>query len=66
MNLLEHYIKEIHSVQDYKEEWTKEFPGECFVEVDITYNCYGRIERRSHIWSINKWDRINQKGYFMA
>ena len=66
MNLLEHYIKEVHSVKEYNEEWTKEFPDEKFVRVDITYDCYGSIERNFHVWNTDAWNRIKKKGYFMA
>lgn len=66
MNLLEHYIKEVHSVKECNEEWTKEFPGECFVEVDMTYDCYGCIERRTHTFKISMWEQVKEQGYFMA
>lgn len=66
MNLLEHYIKEIHSVKEYNEEWTKEFPDTQFIEADITYDCYGTIERKKHVWNINTWNRIKENGYFMG
>lgn len=66
MNILEHYIKEIHSVKECKEEWTKEFPGEKFVSVDLTYDCYGCIERREHCWKESYWKQIQEQGYFMG
>lgn len=66
MNLLEHYIKEIHSVKKCKKEWTKEFPGEEFVNVDLTYECYGCIERMVHTWNKYSWEQIQEQGYFMG
>lgn len=66
MNLLEHYITAIHSVEDYNEEWTKEFPDISFVQVKLTYDCYGNIETGTHVWNIDQWNSIKQKGYFMG
>ncbi|WJV31719.1 hypothetical protein QTG56_24085 (plasmid) [Rossellomorea sp. AcN35-11] len=41
MNVLEHYIKEIHSVDPYDVSFdTKEFAHKKFVKVDVTTNCY--------------------------
>lgn len=40
MNLLEHYIKEIHSVEEVKKEWGT------YILVDLTSECYGIKERR--------------------
>lgn len=66
MNLLEHYIREVHSVEEYKEEWTKEFPDIEFVKVDVTYDCYGRTERKTHVWNKAQWNAIKTQKYFMA
>lgn len=68
MNLLEHYIKEIHSVRKCEEEWTKEddFKDKEYVEVDLTYDCYGCIERRTRCWDKEYFEYIKEKGYFMA
>lgn len=68
MNLLEHYIKEIHSVEKCEEEWTKDeiFEGEEFLKVDVTYDCYGVIERRVHYWNKEQFEKIKKDGYFMA
>lgn len=66
MNLLEHYIKDILSVEEYSAEWTKEFPERSFVKVKITYECYGRVETGIHVWNTDQWESIQQKGYFMG
>ena len=66
MNLLEHYIKEVHSVDECIEEWVKEFPGIEFVDVDLTYDCHGCIEREVHCWDVNEWNEIKEQGYFMG
>ena len=46
MNLLEHYIKEIHSVQDVSDKFEKTTgnkPKEPLYEVDVTFDCYGVV-----------------------
>ena len=50
MNLLEHYIKEIHSVKDITYDFTKHCgytPREPLLEVDLTYDCYGVVNRNN-------------------
>lgn len=66
MNLLENYIKEIHSEKPYTEEWTKKFPDRKFVEVDITVDSYGGIKRIQDVYNTVEWDEIKKKGYYMA
>ncbi len=66
MNILENYIKEIHSVKPYTEDWTKDFPDREFVEVDITVNCYGCIERKRDVFSTKEWEEIKEQGYYWA
>lgn len=64
MNILEHYIVEIHSVKPYTEEWTKEFPDNKFVEVDCTSDCWGSVERLTHIWTVKELDKHKEQGYY--
>lgn len=66
MNLLEHYIKEIHSEKPYTEDWVKDFPDREFVEVDITVNCHGCIERKRDVYNVKEWKEHKEKGYYMA
>jgi hypothetical protein len=66
MNLLENYIKEIHSIAPYTVDWTKEFSDRQFVEVNLTSVCYGRIETRSHVWTTDEWEKIKEQGYYWA
>ena len=49
MNLLEHYIKEIHNVEDVSDNYEKAIrhkPKEPLYEVDVTFDCYGVVERK--------------------
>lgn len=66
MNLLENYIKEIHSEKPYTEDWTKDFPDREFVEVDATIDSYGGIERKLNVFETTKWKQIKEQGYYWA
>lgn len=69
MNLLEHYIKEIHSVQDVSDKFEKETRGklkEPLYEVDITVNCYGVVERERKFMSKSEFEQAKKQGYFLA
>ena len=48
MNLLEHYIIEIHSVTDITNKYTERTGKELkepLLDVDLTYDCYGGVKR---------------------
>lgn len=69
MNLLEHYIKEIHSVQDVSDKYERAIrqkPKEPLYEVDITVDCYGVIERMSKFMSKSEFEQAKKQGYFLA
>ncbi len=59
MNLLEHYIIEIHNVIEFNT-----VPG--MIKVDVTYNCYGTVERGTHITSKELWEEALNKGYYLG
>lgn len=65
MNLLEHYIKEIHS----EKPTIYELPHGDFitlVELDITIDCYGNIERIKTTMAKDKWLKAKEKGYYLG
>lgn len=65
MNLLEHYIKEVHSVMDVTNRLA--YPAsEPMYAVDLTYDCYGAIERKTKHFYKSEWEEAQKKGYFMA
>ena len=69
MNLLEHYIKEIHSVQDVSNKFEKATglkPKEPLYEVDVTVNCYGIVERKREFISKSEFEQAKKQGYFLA
>ena len=69
MNLLEHYIKEIHNVEDVSDKFaraTGRKPEEPLYEVDITADCYGVVERMKKIMSKSALEQAKKQGYFLA
>ena len=65
MNLLEHYIKEVHFVKDVtkKISWK---PKEPIYAVELTYDCYGAIGRKIMHFRKSEWEKAQKNGYFMA
>ena len=59
MNLLEHYIKEIHSIKEFKKT-----PD--VIWIDVTCDCWGNEERTTHITTKEQWQKDLENGYFMA
>lgn len=59
MNLLEHYIQEVHGVKESltHPEW---------IEVDVTADCWGDVRRITHITTKKQWEQDLKNGYFMA
>ena len=69
MNLLEHYIKEIHNVEDVSDNYEKAIrqkPKEPLYEVDVTVDCYGVVERKRRIMSKSEFEQAKKQGYFLA
>lgn len=69
MNLLEHYIKEIHNVEDVSDKYEtaiRHKPKEPLYEVDITVDCYGVVERMRKIMSKSALEQAKKHGYFLA
>ena len=65
MNLLEHYIKEVHFVTDVTNKLA--YPtSEPLYAVDLTYDCYGRIARIPKQFYKSDWEKTVERGYFMA
>ena len=74
MNLLEHYIEKVISVNDVTKEWEKYMQKEDpnFVETDpmlkikVLVNCTG-VEEYNILWyHKSEWDKIQEQGYYMA
>ena len=69
MNLLEHYIKEIHNVQDVSDKFERAIghkPKEPLYEVDVTVDCYGVVERMRKNMNKSEFEQAKKQGYFLA
>lgn len=69
MNVLEHFIQEIHSVRDITEEFkqrSEREPVEPLLQVDLTYDCYGIITRETKTFWKSDFEQAKKEGYFMA
>ena len=69
MNLLEHYIKEIHNVEDVSDKYEKAIrqkPKEPLYEVDATFDRYGGVERKSRVMSKSDFEQAKNQRYFLA
>ena len=64
MNLLQVYILEIHSVEDVTDRC--KWATEPMIEVDMTTECYGKIERRKEVFSESAWEGAKEKGWYLA
>lgn len=62
MNLLEHYIKQIHK-EIYKHSNKHNID---YVIVDVTYDCYGSVERKEVEFLKEEWEKAKEKGYFLG
>lgn len=68
MNLLRHDIKEIHSVEDITDAFTKHAgytPDESFLSVDMTYDCYGMVVREKQSFWESDFKKAKEAGYFL-
>ena len=69
MNLLEHYIKEVHSIDDVSNKFEEKNgypPDEPLLRIILTYDCYGRIHTTTCYFPKSKWEETKKQGYFMA
>lgn len=65
MNLLEHYIKEIHSVKEIND--VIDGRNINYILVDVTVDCYGSLSRIKNVFSDwDEWNTALKDGYFMA
>lgn len=63
MNLLEHYIKEVHSVKTIPhQDWMEEE----WIEVEMTVNCYGNISKTTYYNTRENYERDLERGHYMG
>ena len=69
MNLIENYIKKIHSEKDITKDYIKKIgkaPLENLIEVDLDYDCYGSLKRDNIIFTESQWKEVKRQGYFLG
>lgn len=69
MNLLEHYIKEVHSVEDVTNEFEESngYPSkEPMLKVKLCVDCYGIEKDVEEIFFLSQWEEAKKNGYYMA
>lgn len=59
MNLLEHYILEVHQVIE-----VDGYPDA--IKVDLTYDCYESIQRAWHTTFKEDWEKELAQGYYLG
>ena len=64
MNTIEHFIIEIHGVQEVGK--VVEDSQSDYVKVDLTTDSCGHIGRQTHIWTAEEWEKIRKEGKFLA
>lgn len=62
MNLLEHYIVEIISEQKIQNPED----GREYYRVNAIVDCYGCEEQINNLFTIDEWEQVKAKGYYMA
>ena len=68
VDISEYRIVKVHSIHDVSESIenkTGKKPKEPHFEVDLTYDCYGEIERKTILFSDLAWNIAKLKGSFM-
>lgn len=58
MNILEHYIIEVHQVIELEN-----FPN--MIKVDLTYECWGSKQRTWHTTTKEFWKKELTQGYYL-
>jgi hypothetical protein len=68
VNLLENYIKKVHSIINVSDRFKKYdwYDGEPMYEVVMTVDCWGNVKEYTHIFRKSEWETAVKLGYFMA
>ena len=64
MNTIDHFIIEIHDVQEVGK--VVEGSESSYVKVVLTTDSCGCIERQTHIWTVEEWEQTHEAGKFLA
>ena len=52
--------------EDKYEKAIRQKPKEPLYEVDVTFDCYGVVERNKRIMSKSEFEQAKKQGYFLA
>lgn len=66
LNLIVSYLIEVISIEDYTEEWTKEFSDRSFVKVKAKWKCCGREFVQEDIYNNWEWETILKEGFYLG
>lgn len=66
MNLIETYLIEVISIEDYVKEWTKKYSDRTFVKVKAKWKCYGREFVKEDVYDNLEWELILKEGYYLG
>ena len=65
MNLLEHYIKKVISIEPCKEEWALQYTDMEFFKVKLMCECHV-VEEQAYIWEKQEMEEYFNRGFFFA
>ena len=66
MNLLEHYIKKVISIEPCEEEWALQYTDMEFFKVKLICEYHGVVEEQAHIWEKQEMEEYFNRGFFFA
>lgn len=69
MNLLEHHIQQIYSVEDVTKRFVEKTgtqPKESLLKVKMRVNCYGNKSEETKMFFQSEWEETKRNGYYMA
>lgn len=69
MNLLEHYIQQIYSIEEVTKcfvEKTGTQPKEPLLKVKLRVNCYGNESEETKMFFRSEWEEAKKNGYYTA
>jgi hypothetical protein len=62
-NLLEHYIKEIKSIEEVPHE---DWMNQKYLNVTLVANCYGDEREYKRWFGAEEWEKVKEQGHFMS
>lgn len=68
MNLVEHYIEKVISIEDVTNKMSKIIKDldEPMYEIKMIVDCYGRVTTEEVIWRKSEYEKNMEIGYYLA